>query len=218
MSRNPTVLIADDDKSIVELLKHILKPLGCSFVEARDGAEAIRLAQQELPDVALLDVQMPKRTGWDVCQALKGVGRTSDIAVVLITARGDVRDRRTGLQVGADYTAGTDRVLKIMNKQITREQTERAFRIAREVGIETRGYFMVGYYDATPDDIEEMIKFSSSIGLDWASYSVATALPATDLYRIAQERGYVDGDFWRRYTINGGGPIPQLETETFTAQ
>jgi radical SAM superfamily enzyme YgiQ (UPF0313 family) len=143
-----------------------------------------------------------------------------------IRARVDTVDRETlvllkraGLKsIHMGVEAGTDRVLKIMNKQITREQTERAFRIAREVGIETRGYFMVGYYDATPDDIEEMIRFSSSIGLDWASYSVATALPATDLYRIAQERGYVDGDFWRRYTINGGGPIPQLETETFTAE
>ncbi|MBM4391886.1 MAG: radical SAM protein [Deltaproteobacteria bacterium] len=143
-----------------------------------------------------------------------------------IRARVDTVDRevlellkRAGLRsIHMGVEAGTDRVLKIMNKQITREQTERAFRIAREVGIETRGYFMVGYYDATPQDIEEMINFSSSIGLDWASYSVATALPATDLYRIAQERGYVDGDFWRRYTINGGGPIPQLETETFTAE
>ncbi|MFZ5481528.1 MAG: B12-binding domain-containing radical SAM protein [Myxococcota bacterium] len=143
-----------------------------------------------------------------------------------IRARVDTVDREVltwlkaaGLRsIHMGVEAGTDRVLKIMNKQITREQTERAFRIAREVGIETRGYFMVGYYDATPEDIEEMIRFSSSIGLDWASYSVATALPATDLYRIAQERGYVDGDFWRRYTINGGGPIPQLETETFTAE
>lgn len=143
-----------------------------------------------------------------------------------IRARVDTVDRevlellkRAGLRsIHMGVEAGTDRVLKIMNKQITREQTERAFRIAREVGIETRGYFMVGYYDATPQDVEEMINFSSSIGLDWASYSVATALPATDLYRIAQERGYVDGDFWRRYTINGGGPIPQLETETFTAE
>jgi radical SAM superfamily enzyme YgiQ (UPF0313 family) len=143
-----------------------------------------------------------------------------------IRARVDTVDRETlqllkraGLKsIHMGVEAGTDRVLKIMNKQITREQTERAFRIAREVGIETRGYFMVGYYDATPDDVEEMIRFSANIGLDWASYSVATALPATDLYRIAQERGYVDGDFWRRYTINGGGPIPQLETETFTAE
>jgi len=143
-----------------------------------------------------------------------------------IRARVDTVDRevlellkRAGLRsIHMGVEAGTDRVLKIMNKQITREQTERAFRIAREVGIETRGYFMVGYYDSTPQDVEEMIKFSASLGLDWASYSVATALPATDLYRIAQERGYVDGDFWRRYTINGGGPIPQLETETFTAE
>ncbi len=143
-----------------------------------------------------------------------------------IRARVDTVDRevlellkRAGLRsIHMGVEAGTDRVLKIMNKQITREQTERAFRIAREVGIETRGYFMVGYYDASPQDIEEMINFSANLGLDWASYSVATALPATDLYRIAQERGYVDGDFWRRYTINGGGPIPQLETETFTAE
>lgn len=143
-----------------------------------------------------------------------------------IRARVDTVDRevlvalkKAGLRsIHMGVEAGTDRVLKIMNKQITREQTERAFRIAREVGIETRGYFMIGYYDATPDDIEETIKFASGIGLDWASFSVATALPATDLYRIAQERGYVDGDFWRRYTINGGGQIPQLETETFTAE
>lgn len=143
-----------------------------------------------------------------------------------IRARVDTVDRdvltwlkKAGLRsIHMGVEAGTDRVLKIMNKQITREQTERAFRIAREVGIETRGYFMIGYYDSTPEDIEETIKFASSIGLDWASFSVATALPATDLYRIAQERGYIDGDFWRRYTINGGGPIPQLETETFTAE
>ena len=114
--------------------------------------------------------------------------------------------------------AGTDRLLKIMNKQITREQTERAYRICREEGVDTRGYFMIGYYDATPADVEETINFAAGLGLDWASFSVATALPATDLYRIAQERGYVSGDFWKQYTIDGGGFIPQLETETFTAE
>ena len=77
---------------------------------------------------------------------------------------------------------------------------------------------MIGYYDITPDDIEDTIKFAAGLGLDWASFSVATALPATDLYRIAQERGYVNGDFWKQYTIDGGGVIPQLETETFTAE
>jgi len=127
--------------------------------------------------------------------------------------------RKAGLRsIHMGVEAGTDRVLKIMNKEITREQTEKAFRIAREEGIDTRGYFMIGYYDATPQDIEETINFASGIGLDWASFSVATALPGTDLYRVAQERGYVNGDFWRQYTINGGGHIPQINTETFSAE
>jgi len=143
-----------------------------------------------------------------------------------IRARVDTVDRevlrglkKAGLKsIHMGVEAGTDRVLKIMNKQITREQTERAFRIAREEGIETRGYFMVGYYDATHEDVEDMIKFAAGLGLDWASFSVATALPGTDLYTVAKERGYVDGDFWRQYTIDGGGQLPQLETETFTAE
>ena len=143
-----------------------------------------------------------------------------------IRARVDTVDRevvralkKAGLRsIHMGVEAGTDRLLKIMNKQITREQTERAYRICREEGVDTRGYFMIGYYDATPADVEETINFASGLGLDWASFSVATALPATDLYRIAQERGYVSGDFWKQYTIDGGGIIPQLETETFTAE
>jgi radical SAM superfamily enzyme YgiQ (UPF0313 family) len=137
---------------------------------------------------------------------------TVDREVVRLLKRAGLRSIHMGVE------AGTDRVLKIMNKQITRAQTIEAFRICREEGIDTRGYFMVGYYDAVPQDVEDMIKFASGLGLDWASFSVATALPATDLYRIAQERGYVDGDFWRQYTIDGGGAIPQLETETFSAE
>jgi anaerobic magnesium-protoporphyrin IX monomethyl ester cyclase len=143
-----------------------------------------------------------------------------------IRARVDTVDRevlrwlkQAGLRsIHMGVEAGTDRVLKIMNKQITRDQTRKAFRIAREEGIETRGYFMIGYYDATPEDVEETMNFAADIGLDWASFSVATALPGTDLYTISQERGYVSGDFWREYTVNGGGLLPQLETETFTAE
>ena len=137
---------------------------------------------------------------------------TVDREVLTLLKRAGLRSIHMGVE------AGTNRLLKIMNKQITREQTERAFRISREVGIETRGYFMIGYYDIDPQDIEDTIDFAAGLGLDWASFSVATALPATDLYRVAQERGYVSGDFWREYTINGGGDIPQLETETFTAE
>lgn len=102
MSGEPLVLIADDDESVVELLKVYMRPLGCRVITASDGEEALMRAQTEQPHIVLLDVTMPKRSGWEVCQALKAVQKTSNICVVLITGRGDVKDRLTGLQVGAD--------------------------------------------------------------------------------------------------------------------
>src|SRR5229473_8547534 len=102
MGDRPLVLIADDDESVVQLLKLYLRPLDVDFLQAKDGEEALAIAQARLPSVVLLDVMMPKRSGWEVCQALKAVQRTSKIAVVLITGRGDVKDRLTGLQLGAD--------------------------------------------------------------------------------------------------------------------
>src|SRR3954468_17937030 len=102
MGDRPVVLIADDNDDVVALLKSYLRPLNCDILAARDGEEALAVAQQRLPEVVLLDVMMPKRSGWEVCQTLKAVQRTSRIAVVLVTGRGEVKDRLTGLQVGAD--------------------------------------------------------------------------------------------------------------------
>jgi EAL domain-containing protein (putative c-di-GMP-specific phosphodiesterase class I)/DNA-binding response OmpR family regulator len=102
MGDRPVVLIADDNDDVVALLKSYLRPLNCEILSARDGEEALTVAQSRLPEVVLLDVMMPKRSGWEVCQALKAVQRTSRIAVVLVTGRGEVKDRLTGLQVGAD--------------------------------------------------------------------------------------------------------------------
>jgi len=102
MSERPVLLIADDNDDVVALLRSYLRPLDCEVISAKDGEEALGLAQSRLPDVVLLDVMMPKRSGWEVCQALKAVQRTSKIAVVLVTGRGEVKDRLTGLQVGAD--------------------------------------------------------------------------------------------------------------------
>ena len=102
MGDRPVLLIADDNEDVVMLLKMYLRPLDCEILVAKDGEDALAVAQTRLPDVVLLDVMMPRRSGWEVCQALKGVQRTSGIAVVLVTGRGEVKDRLTGLQVGAD--------------------------------------------------------------------------------------------------------------------
>src|SRR3954452_13196633 len=102
MGDRPVVLIADDNDDVVALLKSYLRPLNCEILVAKDGEEALAVAQTRLPEVVLLDVMMPRRSGWEVCQTLKAVQRTTRIAVVLVTGRGEVKDRLTGLQVGAD--------------------------------------------------------------------------------------------------------------------
>ncbi|HEY0592879.1 MAG TPA: EAL domain-containing protein, partial [Thermoanaerobaculia bacterium] len=101
-STRATILIADDDPHVVELLRFFLRPIEADVLTASDGEEALAIAQEKLPHVVLLDVLMPKRSGWEVCQAIKAVQRTSRIRVVLVTGKGDVKDRLTGLQVGAD--------------------------------------------------------------------------------------------------------------------
>ncbi|HYC91349.1 MAG TPA: EAL domain-containing protein [Thermoanaerobaculia bacterium] len=129
MSR-PVVLIADDDEEVALLLRTYLKPLDCEVIVARDGEEALAVAQTRMPAAVLLDVMMPKRSGWEVCQALKAVQRTSDIGVILVTGRGDVKDRLTGLQVGADdyLVKPFDRneVLKRVRNVLSRAPRERA--------------------------------------------------------------------------------------------
>ena len=128
MSR-PVVLIADDDEQVALLLRTYLKPLDCEILTARDGEEALAVAQTRLPDAVLLDVMMPKRSGWEVCQALKAVQRTSRIGVILVTGRGDVKDRLTGLQVGADdYLVkpfNRDEVVKRVQAVLDRSREQR---------------------------------------------------------------------------------------------
>jgi EAL domain-containing protein (putative c-di-GMP-specific phosphodiesterase class I)/CheY-like chemotaxis protein len=102
MTIRPTILIADDDPEVAKLLGYFLRPLDCEILVAYDGEQALAIAQARIPDLVLLDVVMPKRSGWEVCQALKAVHRTAGISVVLVTGRGEVKDRLTGLQVGAD--------------------------------------------------------------------------------------------------------------------
>ncbi|HYI11785.1 MAG TPA: EAL domain-containing protein [Thermoanaerobaculia bacterium] len=127
MSR-PVVLIADDDEEVALLLRTYLRPLDCEVILARDGEEALSVAQTLLPDAVLLDVMMPKRSGWEVCQALKAVQRTSRIGVILVTGRGDVKDRLTGLQVGAD-----DYLVKPFDREEVTKRVRTVLNRAREV-------------------------------------------------------------------------------------
>ena len=172
MSR-PVVLIADDDEEVALLLRTFLKPLECEILTARDGEEALAVAQARLPDAVLLDVIMPKRSGWEVCQALKAVQRTSRIGVILVTGRGDVKDRLTGLQVGADdYLVkpfNRDEVMKRVRAVLERSREEhheaaQAGRTAIEAMLVDRATSLPSL-PLVLDRVKEMLIEQSEIGI-----------------------------------------------------
>jgi len=97
------VLVVDDRPENVELLEAILKPEGHEVLVARNGDEALRLAQAQSPDLILLDVAMPEVDGFEVCSRLKGSPETAHIPIILISAkRLEVADITHGLALGAD--------------------------------------------------------------------------------------------------------------------
>jgi DNA-binding response OmpR family regulator len=97
-----TVLVADDDEDILELVSFRLERAGYEVVTARDGAAALAAAQEHLPDLAVLDVMMPGLNGYEVTQRLRADGATRDIPVILLTARVQEADVNRGFEAGAD--------------------------------------------------------------------------------------------------------------------
>ncbi len=102
MSNNPTILIADDRPESVELVYDLLVIEGYQVVTACDGQEALDSIRQHLPDLVLLDLNMPLLNGFEVCQQLKADPLTADIPVLMLTAYAEPDHRVRGLQVGAE--------------------------------------------------------------------------------------------------------------------
>lgn len=98
-----TLLIADDEPAILDLVRFTLEDPQVRIVEASDGAAALQLAQQVRPDVALLDVKMPRLSGLDVCRRLRELPECAHTRVVLLTAAAQAQDRQRGLAAGADH-------------------------------------------------------------------------------------------------------------------
>ncbi len=96
----PTILIVDDEPEMVRGLSDNLRFEGYRTLAAANGEDGLRLALQEVPDLILLDVMMPRMSGWDVCRQLRQRG--VDVPVIMLTARGEEVDRVLGLELGAD--------------------------------------------------------------------------------------------------------------------
>jgi len=106
MTRIPKILVADDDPEICELLVSCLTGKGYELVTACDGDETLERARQGDIDLILLDIMMPGKDGFEVCRELQTDEATRGIAVIFVTAKGEVEDITSGFELGAvDYVS-----------------------------------------------------------------------------------------------------------------
>lgn len=97
-----TILVADDNLQNLELIEAYLSDLDCRIVAAADGLETLEKVAQTQPDIVLLDVMMPKMSGFEVCKKLKSQPATRDIPVLMITSLHESADVERGVDAGAD--------------------------------------------------------------------------------------------------------------------
>jgi len=93
------ILVADDDLASVKLTSFLLEDAGYKVIKAYDATGVLQAVEQRSPDLVLLDVGMPKMSGFDICRQIR---RISDVPIIFVTGSGQLQDRVTGLQIGGD--------------------------------------------------------------------------------------------------------------------
>lgn len=96
------ILLVDDNQQNLELIQAYLETLPVEIETARDGIEAIEAVERQQPDLILLDVMMPRMSGFEVCQKLKANPETRDIVVIMVTALHEVADYERAVESGTD--------------------------------------------------------------------------------------------------------------------
>ncbi|MHC4757300.1 MAG: response regulator [Planctomycetota bacterium] len=98
----PVVLVVDDNEQNLELIQAYLEDLDCETVPAYDGQQALEIVSQGPPDLILLDIMMPKMSGFEVCKRIKNDPKTADIPIIMVTALHEFGDIERAIDAGTD--------------------------------------------------------------------------------------------------------------------
>jgi len=98
----PTVLVVDDNQQNLELLLAYLEDVDCKTLSANDGMQALNIVKETPPDLILLDVMMPRMSGFEVCRRIKTDPKTTDIPVIMVTALNELGDIERAISSGTD--------------------------------------------------------------------------------------------------------------------
>jgi two-component system alkaline phosphatase synthesis response regulator PhoP len=109
--KTPVILVVDDNQQNLELLQAYLEDMDCLTIPAKDGPTALSIVGKDAPDLILLDIMMPKMSGFEVCRRIKNDPATTNIPIIMVTALNELGDIERGLDCGSD-----DFVSKPVNK------------------------------------------------------------------------------------------------------
>lgn len=170
------ILIADDEPDIPSLAKTILEKNGFRVVTVSDGQEALRMVEAEMPDLILLDVVMPGKSGLEVCKILKTQVKTKQIPVAMFTALGRDVDRKLGAETGAEGHFTKPFTSEGLSTEIRKHLDHaRAEKFSRQLGIEhskLRGKKVLFEFDpSTPYE-----RLARDFALECASHNEATVV------------------------------------------
>lgn len=98
----PKIVIAEDEPDIRELITFTLQFAGFEVIPTSNGAEALEATQREVPDLVMMDVRMPKMTGYEACRAMKADPNIQHIPVIFLSAKGQESEIKEGLEAGAE--------------------------------------------------------------------------------------------------------------------
>lgn len=176
MEKKQRVLIVEDEKNIVDILRFNLRKEGYDTQEAYDGEVGLALALQEAPDLILLDLMLPKMNGFEVCKRLRDQGRSTP--VIIITAREAEKDKILGLDLGADdyitkpfspsvlvarikahlaqydrlkQAGGVDRNQLQLGSVLLQKDARRVFVDGAEVALKNKEYALLRFLLSNPD-------------------------------------------------------------------
>ena len=139
-----TVLIVDDNAQNVELLQAFLESLPVKLVTAADGVEALAKVAEHNPDLILLDIMMPRMSGFEVCRKLKSDPETREIPIIMVTALNELGDIERGVESGTDDFLSkpvnrlelVTRVKSLLRLRHLKDELERTLTYLNDVEIE----------------------------------------------------------------------------------
>jgi two-component system, OmpR family, phosphate regulon response regulator PhoB len=144
------VVIIEDERDVARLLEFNLRSAGFEVVSAATGADGIAAVQKHRPDVVVLDLMLPDRSGYEVCKELRADATVGDVGVLMLTAKGEAEDRILGLEVGADDYVVKPFVVREVVLRVTALANRLAERRARPAAGDPSSVLKVGPIELDP--------------------------------------------------------------------